>query len=245
MYIINGATSGIGLETAKLCASTGEAVIAIGRNFEALENLTARYENIRTFQISDVSDKTGIRQFLEFLDTEFGDSSISYMHSAGVFLRDSTWPVEDEEGWSNQIQVNLMGTHLWNKYLTRYLVEKKLGGSIVNVVSQAWKTGGFSPISSYAASKGGIVAMTKNFARLNAELGIRFNCLAPGFVNNELMTHGLNQQQINSFAELVPMKRLAEEIEIARAALYLLSDDSSYVTGIVLDVTGGLLLDSH
>jgi 3-oxoacyl-[acyl-carrier protein] reductase len=129
---------------------------------------------------------------------------------------------------------------LWNKNILNQMV-KNSNGSIVNIVSQAWRTGGFSPIGPYASSKAGIVGMTVNFAKLLGKQGLRVNCVSPGYVDSPMMNNGLNPETLSSLAKQLPLNRFATPLEIAKVCKFLISDDASYITGAVIDVSGGMV----
>jgi NAD(P)-dependent dehydrogenase (short-subunit alcohol dehydrogenase family) len=147
-----------------------------------------------------------------------------------------------EEEWDAQLNVNLKATFFLNRAVARLLVAQKAGGAIVNFTSQAWWTGGFGGNIVYAASKGGVVSMSRNLARTLAPDGIRVNTIAPGFVETEMMLAGLGQDEVESFRKMVPLGRMATPAEIAGAVSFLLGTDSAYITGATLNVTGGQLM---
>ena len=115
-------------------------------------------------------------------------------------------------------------------------------GSIVNFTSQGWWTGGFGGSVVYAASKGGVVSLTRGLARSFAADGVRVNAVSPGGVDTPMMSEGVSDEVMRGFMAQVPLGRLAEPAELAGAVLYLASSASSYVTGTVLNVSGGQLM---
>jgi 3-oxoacyl-[acyl-carrier protein] reductase len=114
------------------------------------------------------------------------------------------------------------------------LMKKNKSGSILNVASMSARIGGIAAGVDYAASKGGVVAMTKQFAKVMASDGIRVNAIAPGIIRTKLTNDGAGYS-----TDVIPMGRLGEPIEIARVAVFLLSDEASYVTGQTVDINGG------
>ena len=113
-------------------------------------------------------------------------------------------------------------------------------GSIVNIASIVGESGNAGQVN-YAASKGGMIAMTKSFAKEGAARGVRFNCVTPGFIATD-MTDKLSEEIKESYVSNIPLKRFGDPKDIARAVAFLLSDDSSYITGEVLKVNGGLYM---
>jgi NAD(P)-dependent dehydrogenase (short-subunit alcohol dehydrogenase family) len=116
------------------------------------------------------------------------------------------------------------------------------GGSIVNFTSQGWWTGGFGGSVAYAASKGGIVSLTRGLARSFAPTGVRVNAVSPGGVDTPMMRSGMTDEAMAGFVSMIPLGRLAEPDELAGSVLFLASDASRYLTGTVINVSGGQLM---
>lgn len=241
VYVINGASGSIGSALTKQICHRGSKVIGIGRNKTSLEELEMNSDLFIPYIVEDVANVEEALTFKEFLMKEYPSTVTSYIHLAGCFIRETDPLSEDRDIWDSTISTNLSGTYIWNKSLIEYFSSAGIKGSIVNTSSQAAFTGGFGPNFSYAASKGGIVSLTKSLSRYCAQYNIRVNVVVPGFIENKMMLNGLSEAQREEFIEKTILKRLATNEEVANACLFLADSDSSYSTGITLDVSGGLL----
>ncbi len=241
VFVINGVTGSIGASLAQLVYEKGGKVIGIGRQDSELEKLSDKYKNFVPYKINEISSSEEAIKFLDFIKNDFPTSIESYVHLAGSFTRETEPISESNEVWEETISTNLTGTYVWNKVFVDYFLYAKIAGSIVNTSSQAAYTGGFGSNFSYAASKGGIISLTKSLSRYCGQFNIRVNVVVPGFVENEMMLAGLSEEQKEFFIEKTISKRLASDSEVAHACLFLANSESSYSTGIALDVSGGLL----
>jgi len=239
--VINGVTGSIGTALAHLVCEKGGKVIGIGRSDSEIKKLTSELDNFVPYKIQDIASSDEAASFLEFIRNDYGEEINSYVHLAGMFARELSPISENNDIWDATIATNLTGTYVWNKVFVDYFSKAGIAGSIVNTSSQAAYTGGFGPNISYAASKGGIISLSKSLSRYTAQFDIRVNVVVPGFVENDMMLTGLTSEQKGFFVERTSLKRLASDHEVAQACLFLASTDSSYSTGITLDVSGGLL----
>jgi 3-oxoacyl-[acyl-carrier protein] reductase len=240
-FVVNGVTGSIGAALAHLICERGGKVIGIGRSVSEMGKLTAELDNFVPYRIQDVADSGEAIRFLEFIRNDYGREISSYIHLAGMFARESEPISENNEIWDTTIATNLTGTYIWNKIFVDYFTKAQIGGSIVNTASQAAYTGGFGSNFSYAASKGGVISLSKSLSRYTAQFDIRVNVVVPGFIENEMMLTGLNTEQKDFFVSKTSLKRLGTDLEVARACFFLASSESNYSTGITLDVSGGLL----
>ncbi len=163
-------------------------------------------------------------------------------HLAAVLRRRDTVDDVTEDDWDIQLNVNLKATFFLNRTACHAFREQGSGGSIVNFTSQGWWTGGFGGSVVYAASKGGVVSLTRGLARSFASDGVRVNAVSPGGVDTPMMREGMSDEALAAFLRMVPLGRLAQPTELAGAVLYLASAASSYVTGTVINVSGGQLM---
>ena len=237
--IITGAASGIGRTTAILFAKEGGKVIVADQN-EVGGNETV--DMIRSdggqaiFERVNVTSATDIQNMVETTINTYGKLNI-LVNNAGIAIR---LPVVDlpEEDWDRNIDVNLKSIYLSSKYAIPRMIENK-GGSIVNIASIYGIVGGRIR-AAYTASKGGVVNLTRSMALDYALHKIRVNCVCPGFVNTPLLKNILKTpEEYQALADLHPMGRLGDMLEIAQGILYLASDASSFVTGIALPIDGG------
>jgi NAD(P)-dependent dehydrogenase (short-subunit alcohol dehydrogenase family) len=241
IYVVNGASGGIGATLSKEICERGGKVIGIGRDKEALNKLASDLEDFVPYLIEDVASDTEAIRFLDFIQKEYSNTIDSYIHLAGIFIREIDPVSKTKEIWDITISTNLTGTYVWNKTFIEYFSTAGIQGSIVNTSSQAAFTGGFGPNFSYAASKGAVISLTKSLSRYCAQFKIRVNVVVPGFVDNDMMLNGLSNEMKKEFIDKTQLKRLATNKEVATACLFLASSESNYSTGITLDVTGGLL----
>lgn len=240
--LITGAGSGIGREASLLMAGAGATVIVCDLDAAGGEETVAQ---IRTaggeaeFVRADVSQAKDIEAAVEVAKSRGGLHVM--FNNAGIFPdADGSPPDTSEEVWEQVINVNLKGVFLGCKYGIPAMIEAG-GGSIVNTASFVAVLGAATSQIAYTASKGGVLAMTREIAVEYARQGIRANALCPGPVNTPLLEEFLRDpaQKARRLVH-IPMGRLAEASEIARAALYLASPASSYVTGTTFMVDGGI-----
>ncbi|MGA2973022.1 MAG: SDR family oxidoreductase [Candidatus Bathyarchaeia archaeon] len=241
--IITGATSGIGTASAKLFAEEGATVIAVGRNQEKGKSLIEEVKagnGKAVFIRADVSKSKDVQELVKTTVQQFGRIDVLY-NNAGIDLV-GTVPDTTEEQWDLVINTNLKGVFLTCKYVIPQMA-KQGGGVIVNTASELG-TVGAREMAAYCASKGGIINLTKAMAIDCAPLNIRVNCLCPGPVETPMLERIFNAasnpaQLREAQVKGVILQRIGKPEEIARAALYLASEDSSYNTGNILIVDGG------
>jgi len=241
--LITGGASGIGREAALLFSRAGAAVVVCDASADAGEQCV---EAIRAaggracFARADVSRSDEMREAVAIAEREFGGLHVLF-NNAGIFPEGDGSPVEtSEDVWQRVIDVNLKGVFLGCKHGIPALLASG-GGSIVNTASFVAVMGAATSQIAYTASKGGVLAMTREIAVEYARQGIRANALCPGPVNTPLLAEFLADPEVRARRMVhLPMGRLAEASEIARAALFLASPDSSYVNGTTFLVDGGL-----
>lgn len=232
--IVTGGAAGIGASMCKLFAHEGAKVIAVDMadspNYEA--------ENVEFYKLN-VTDTLGCKALCEYAMDKYGKVDI-LVNNAGI-TRDSMTKKMTDEMWDLVIDVNLKG--VFN--LTRYIgpqMEKQGAGSIVNISSVVGVFGNIGQ-ANYAASKAGVIGMTKTWAKEFARKGaaVRVNAIAPGYVMTDILKT-VPQNLLDEFAHLTMLGRLGKPEEIAKTALFLVSDDASYITGQTINVNGGMRL---
>lgn len=244
VIMVTGATSGLGRHAAIAFAAAGASVVAAGRReAEGAETLAAmKAEGGRgVFVPADVSDSADVARIVETARREFGGLDLAY-NVAGIAgeawtkLADYT-----EETWQAIIDINLTGIFLSMKHAIPAMLERG-GGAIVNMSSVAG-LGGTPGGAGYVASKHAIVGLTKAAALDYAEQNIRINALAPGVIYTEMLEWGISQTPglEAEMTALHPIGRLGQMEEVTNAAMWLLSDDASFVTGTTVSVDGGYL----
>ena len=244
--LITGAGSGIGKASALLFAHEGARVAAADISLDAAAASVRFIQDFGGHAIAlsgDVSDSNDARKMVSSTVDAFGRLDI-LLNSAGVSARNAMPEgASPEDVWDKVIDVNLKGTYLPSWHAVPEM-EKSGGGSIVNLASimglvgyPVGLGGGFNP---YPPSKGGVVQLTRNLAIDSASKNIRVNCLCPGFIATNL-TRTLREDadMLARLESLHPMGRLGRANEVAKAALYLASDESGFVTGTALAVDGG------
>lgn len=239
--VVTGAGGGIGGACAKLFAENGARVLALDVNEANLKNVLAELPgNGHDYLVVDLMKIDEQVKIFEKAETMGGFASL--VHCAAVLLRKDTVDDVTESDWDTQVDVNLKATFFLNRNAKNAFVKAKRPGSIVNFASQGWWTGGFGGSVVYAASKGGIVSMTRGLSRTFVKDGVRVNVIAPGGVDTQMMTATQTKAQLDSFIEMIPMGRLAEPKEVAQAAVFLASNAASYITGALINVSGGQLM---
>ena len=241
--LITGAGSGIGREAARLFAREGARVAVCELDEEAGRgsvDLIEREGGQAVFIAVDVSRSEQMQHAVETCVARLGGLHVLF-NNAGIFPERDGSPVDTpEEVWAQVIDVNLKGVFLGCKWGIPALLESG-GGSIINTASFVAVVGAATSQIAYTASKGGVLAMTREIAVEYARRGIRANALCPGPVNTPLLAEFLADPEVRARRLVhIPMGRLAEASEIARAALFLASPDSSYVNGATFLVDGGI-----
>ena len=241
--LITGGTSGIGSATAALLAQEGAAVALTGRNQERGRQVAQAINEAggeALFIRSDVRFADDCRQAVEQTLERFGRIDVLF-NNAGV-LYAGTVPECTEEEWDETIDSSLKGAYLMSKYALPSMIERG-SGSIIHT-SSGWGILGGERAAAYCAAKGGLVIMTKAMAIDHGPHGIRVNCVCPGDVDTPMLPddaqkRGLSWEDYMAGASDRPLGRVGTAKEIARAVLFLASDDASFITGEALVVDGG------
>jgi NAD(P)-dependent dehydrogenase (short-subunit alcohol dehydrogenase family) len=242
--IITGAGSGIGRATAKIFAQEGAKVVASDIFIEGCQETVNQIKTAGGEALmikADVSKSNEVQEMIRETRENFGQINILF-NNAGIELG-SPITETSEEDWDRILNVNLKGIFLCSKYAIPEMI-KSGGGSIINTASIAGLVG-FNNLGAYNASKGGVITLTKNIAIDYAQYNIRVNCICPGAIETSMMDRlvevwGGDMEAIRQqFIALHPIGRLGKPEDIGYAALYLASDESSFVTGSALVVDGG------
>jgi NAD(P)-dependent dehydrogenase (short-subunit alcohol dehydrogenase family) len=241
--LITGGTSGIGAATAVLFAKEGAKVTITGRNEKRGHAVAEKITNDggrAIFIRSDVRKADECRHVVQETLRAFGRLDILF-NNAGIFYPNTIVDCSEQE-WDLQMDVNLKGTFLMAKAVLPHMIEQRRGVIINN--SSGWGIAGGDSAVAYCASKGGIVLLTKAMAIDHGGQGIRVNCLCPGDVDTPMLPddarrRGLKWEDYLAGCANRPLGRIGTTDEIAKAALFLASDDSSFMTGAALVVDGG------
>lgn len=243
VVLITGGTSGIGEATALLFAKEGAKVAITGRNSERGNKIVEKVKSDggeSIFVKTDVSVAEDCRNAVEKTIAEFGGLDILF-NNAGVFFAHDVVECTEEE-WDLQLDINLKGTFLMSKFALPGMIARGSGVIINN--SSGWGLVGGDKAVAYCASKGGVVLLTKAMAIDHGPQGIRVNCVCPGDVDTPMLPEdskfrGMQWDEYIAGAANRPMRRIGTPEEIAKAVLFLASDDSSFMTGAALVVDGG------
>ena len=241
--LITGGASGMGMVASQLFASEGAKVVLTDVADDAGEQVA---EKIRadggeaTYVHSDVSSEVDAKSMVDAAVDSYGGLTILY-NNAGVMLADDgSVDSTDESTWDTTLAINVKGVAHGCKFGIPAMIESG-GGSVINVASFVAWMGAATSQTAYTASKGAVLAMTREIAVEYARKGIRCNALCPGPIDTPLLTELLSDpaRRQRRFVH-IPMGRLGQAEELAKAALFLASDDSSYMTGASLIVDGGI-----
>jgi len=241
--IITGGNSGIGEATAELFSREGARVCITGRNEKRCQDVVTKINKAggqAIYAVADVRFPDECRKTVEAAIEAFGKVDI-LINNAGVYFAENTIECT-EEHWDLTVDVSLKGAFLMSKFALPSMIEQQ-SGVIINV-SSGWGVQGGEKAVSYCAAKGGMVVMTKAMAIDHGAQGIRVNCLSPGDVKTPMLeedarNQGMTAAEYEAAASQRPMGRVGRPEELANAALFLASDDSSYMTGANLVVDGG------
>jgi NAD(P)-dependent dehydrogenase (short-subunit alcohol dehydrogenase family) len=241
--LITGAGSGIGRECALLFAREGASVVCADIDLPAAERVAGEIANAggKAHAVrADVASDADSRAMIAAAETKFGALHV-LMNNAGISHIDDNGAVDTEESvWDLTMRVNLKGVFLGCKHGIPAL-RRAGGGSIINVASFVAVLGAATPQLAYTASKGGVLAMSRELAAIHAREKIRVNALCPGPLRTELLMKYLNTEAKRQRRLVhIPMGRFGEAAEIAKAALFLASDESSFTTGATFLVDGGI-----
>jgi NAD(P)-dependent dehydrogenase (short-subunit alcohol dehydrogenase family) len=237
--LITGAGSGIGLQTVLLFAKEGASIVAVDVNEQAAQDAAKRVKNAIAVK-ADVSKAADCERMVAAAEKQFGKLNVMFNNAGIMHGKDDDAMSTPEEIWDLTLDINAKGVFLGCKYGIPAL-KRAGGGSIINTASFVARMGAATPQVAYTASKGAVLAMTRELAVIHARQNIRVNALCPGPLKTELLMAFLNTEAKKQRRLVhIPMGRFGEAEEIAKAALFLASDDSSYVTGTDFLVDGGI-----
>ncbi len=241
--LITGGGNGIGRESALLFASEGAGVVVVDRD-DAAGNQTVKMVESgggkAIYVHADVSRQADCENMVAAAEKAYGKLNILFNNAGIMHGADDDAVKTGEDVWELTMAVNLKGVFLGCKFGIPAL-RRAGGGSIINTASFVALLGAATPQVAYTASKGGVLAISRELAVIHARENIRVNALCPGPLRTELLMKFLNtDEKKNRRLVHIPMGRFGEAKEIAKAALFLASDDSSYMTGTAFTVDGGI-----
>jgi 3-oxoacyl-[acyl-carrier protein] reductase len=235
--LVTGATGGIGGAVAKALHAQGATIAVSGTRREALEALAAELGARVHVVPANLSDKDSVEGLIPAAEAALGQVDI-LVNNAGV-TRDNLFMRMKDEEWEMVLRVNLEAAFRLSRAAIKGMMKRRFG-RIVSVTSVIGTTGNAGQ-ANYAASKAGLIGMSKSLAQEVASRNITVNCIAPGFISTP-MTDVLNEKQREGILAKVPMARLGTPEDIAAAAVYLASDEAGYLTGQTIHINGGMAM---
>jgi len=239
--LVTGATSGIGAAIALEAAGEGARLLLTGRSAERGEAIRRQCGGEAVFVAADVTEKGAAERLVEAAVKQFGALDV-LVNNAGIVHRHTAETATDQE-WDDIIAVNMTSVFRMSRAALRQM-KRQGGGAIINIASDWGLVGGRNAFA-YCASKGAVVQMTRAMAVDHARDNIRINCICPGDIDTPMLASGIarrgmtQEQGLKHLADQIPMGRVAQPREIGRAAVFLASADSSFMTGAMLSVDGG------
>ena len=240
VMLVTGATSGIGAAIALEAAKEGAMLVLTGRSAERGESIRKQCSGA-VFHAADIAQKGVPETLVDVAVKEFGRLDI-LVNNAGIVHRHTAETATDQE-WDDVIATNVTSVFRMSRATLRQM-KRQGGGTIINIGSD-WALVGGRNAFAYCASKGAVAQMTRAMAVDHARDNIRVNCICPGDIDTPMLASGIAKRGmtledgLKHLAAAIPMGRVAQPREIARAAVFLASDDSSFMTGAMLSVDGG------
>jgi 3-oxoacyl-[acyl-carrier protein] reductase len=240
--VITGAARGIGKAIAFSFIREGARVALVDMDNKALEEVRKGIESKQGQAVSiccDITNRAEVKQAVRQIHELFGRIDI-LVNNAGIIRRGTIQTMTDED-WDQVIEVNLTGAFNWCKAVAD-IMKKQGYGKMINISSIAGKMGDITSAPGYGSSKAGLDALTKTLARQLAQFGINVNGVSPHAIETEMSAQWSEERRKEIIAS-IPLGRLGKPEEVAEAALFLASDNASFITGEILDVNGGALMD--
>ena len=234
--LITGATGGIGKALVSKFSSLDSNILATGTKSEKLDLLKKEFPNINILKF-DISEHSKIEEFIENVFSQLTGLDV-LINNAGVNLDNLSLRMTNEQ-WKKVIDINLGSTFLLTKYAIKKMLKNKYG-RIVNITSIVGHTGNLGQ-ANYAASKAGIIGMSKSLAIEYAKKNITINCVSPGFIQTK-MTDNILENIKAVLTSKIPMSRLGSGEDVANTVAFLSSDAASYITGETIHVNGGMYM---
>ncbi len=241
--LITGGSQGLGRAICIALAAEGSKVAVNYRNNpKKADNVASEiYDKFGTEVMTvygDITIENQVRSMFEEVQRHFRHIDI-LINNSGIcpisMIKDMTL-----EEWESVICTNLTGTFLTSREMVNLLIRNGQVGNIVNIASQAAYNGSKTGKTHYAASKGGVVTFTLSLAKEVSDYGIRVNAVAPGMIYTDMIAESLKKNK-EKYEKKIPIGRIADADEVARAAVFLVSDAASYITGSIVDVSGGII----
>lgn len=235
--IVTGGGAGLGLAITKKLVKEGVHVVMIGRNGAKLRAAADQFGQLCSYRVFDLQDLSAIAALVEEIHAEFGRIDI-LVNNAGINMKKPFIEVTDED-FAAVIQINLSAVFSISREVVKKMIDAQ-SGCIVNISSMAAQYG-IPKVIAYSAAKTGIEGMTRAMATELSPLGIRVNCVAPGFIKTDMSAKALDAdpERRHKVLSRTPMARMGEPEDVAEAVYFLSSAGAKYITGIVMPVDGG------
>ncbi len=240
--LVTGAARGLGNAISLALASAGATVIAADINHQDVQMTGDKLKEYTPESMSvkvDVSNIKDLRKLVRSLIHQFGRVDI-LVNNAGICPRTDFEKISENE-WDKVLDINLKSVFFLSQLVISHMKEKEYG-RIINISSGAGKIGGLQVGAHYSASKAAVICLTKTMALYGAGSGINSNAICPGVMDTD-MTTSLSNEMIENYLERIPLGRIGTADDIAGAVLFLVSKTGDYITGEILDVNGGLIMD--
>ncbi len=235
--LITGATGGIGSELVKLYNSKGYFVLAFGTNLEKLNLLKDKYKDKVEIFSCDMKNKEDIKLVFEENEEQLNKIDI-LVNNAGI-TRDNLFIRLSDSDWADVMNVNFIAHTALCKLVLKGMMKNRWG-RIVSISSDAAKIGNPGQ-ANYVSSKGALEAFTKTIANEVAKRGITVNCVSPGFIKTEIIDN-IDPSTLDNMVKMIPTGQIGSASDVANAVFFLTSEESSYITGQILHVNGGLTM---
>jgi|TARA_B110000014_G_C20054562_1_gene548775 3-oxoacyl-[acyl-carrier protein] reductase len=239
--VVTGASRGIGKEIAKIYAKAGAHVSCVSRNKDTLNNVVESIVSLggtASMNAFDVSNFDEFQNNINDIISEYGAIDI-LVNNAGITI-DKLIIRMNEDDWNKVLDINLKGAFNGIKSVTRTMMKARFG-RIINISSVVGLTGN-SGQANYAASKAGLIGLSKASAKELSSRGITVNCIAPGYIETDMTADMTDENKENLYLQ-IPLGRIGSPKDIATAALFLASDEAGYITGQTITVDGGMVMN--
>jgi len=240
--LVTGGSGGIGREVCLAFADAGARVAVVDLDVARVEEVVAAMEGGPHLALGlDLRPISGHAALVQQVLDAFGSLDVLVCAAAVLVRRPSVFDVSEAD-WDFQHDVNLKATFFLNQAVAQVMKDQGRGGRIINFTSQGWQSGGFGGSVAYAATKGGVVSMTRGLARSLAKDRITVNAVSPGAADTAMMRSGMDEAALAGTIAQIPLGYMAEPAELAGSVLFLASDHAGYITGATLNVSGGWLM---
>lgn len=240
--VVTGGSGGIGREACLAFAAAGSRVAVVDLDQNRVEAVVAEMQSGPHLALAhDLKPVGGHAALIAKVVSAFGRLDVLVQTAAVLVRRPSVFDVTEAD-WDAQHDVNLKASFFLCQAAARAMKDQGTGGRIINFTSQGWQSGGFGGSVAYAATKGGIVSMTRGFARSLAKDKITVNAVSPGAADTAMMRSGMDDAALAGTIAQIPLGYMAAPSELAGTVLFLASDHAGYITGATINVSGGWLM---